>query len=196
MNIKQPYWWCAAGVVVIGVSVGVHMAGTRDSSTATGIKAATVSTIARGAVDANTWYTITGHPIREHGHGAVYVEVKMSGDTGENEHSVGAYPLRATPARWSIGALLSCHDGVRYAVMTVVVKAGERVVASAKGRRYRLRVAKLTFALDRRSRFLYGAVPWAPTEITLQDAAGRKIASQVWTRERCDGSSTTIGELE
>ena len=179
------------------VSGGTRVANPRDASLRSTRNQAGGKTIARGAANANTRYVITARPSREGGHESVDVEVKMSGNTGENVHAASAYPLRAAPTRWSVGGLLGCHTGAQYAVVTVIVKAGEHVIASAHGRRVRLRVAQVPFALGHgRSQFLYGGMPWAPTEITLRNAVGREIAFKAWSRAACDGATTTISELQ
>jgi hypothetical protein len=192
MNVKRSYLWVTAAVMTAGV--GAHMTSERGMPLQAARKQA-AETVARGSVNADTRYLITGRPTREGGRNSVYVEVTMSGNPGENEHSAAAYPLRAAPRRWSVGALTSCHNGVRYAVMTVIVRSGDQVIASAKGKHYLLRSTILPFALKHQRSFLYGAIPWMPTEVTLRGVAGRKLASRKWSQEACNGSGSTIGEL-
>lgn len=191
MSARRPSrWWCAVAIVVGAITVARVV--TRNTvAHATSRPASNMAAIARGVVDQNTRYLMAGKPVRV---GQVYVEVQMYGDAGENEHAASGFALQTSPSQWSVGALLSCKTGTRYAVIAAIVHPGDRVTAFSKRRRYQLRAIELPFNFDRRKgSFLEGAVPWAPAELTLTNPANRKIASEKWSRPACDGSATTIG---
>lgn len=137
--------------------------------------------IAHGKVNPSTRYVMMARPSHTSRREDVGIEVQFSAVNGEEEDTRGAFSLRAAPARWSMGAVVGCAKGMRYAVVAVMVRSGDRVTIAARNRHYQLRPAKLPFALKGRSVFLYGAVPWAPTELTLRSSAGMKITSEKWT---------------